>query len=424
MRRLAHFASRSLAIAVLAMTSSLISLAQLWYVVTALGLNSATDAFFISGALPQFITAAFGNSLVTALLPALTGDRADADRRARSAMIFVMLVIVSLAALFALLMPWWAPLIAAGLPAEAHSTLIACSRLQLLAMVGTHFSLVASTHLQARERHVRIHATQAFATLCSLGVTIAMVPHLGASGAALAIAARPWIECLGYPDSLMLMAKARSNGYWRELWTRTRGLCFAASYYKSDLLLDRFLASFAPAGDLSLLNMATRLNGVASQIVTRSLATPLVPPLAATRDADGMPGVRARARRSMLFLSGAGLLCALGLIALGRTGFAGLFAINVFVEQDADRLWILSMGLLGVLAISPLGFFLSSACFIIGRGDIVTRTGVVGFTAAICLKIALFQAMGILGIALATSAFFIGVAFAKWVWLERAMARK
>ena len=95
---------------------------------------------------------------------------------------------------------------------------------------------------------------------------------------------------------------------------RLAPLMAGALYYRADPIVERVLASFAPAGHLSLLHLGQQAYGAATQIVTRALINPMMPGLARAAAAHAWAEFAAAVRRRLVLVLA---------LAVGGMGAAG-----------------------------------------------------------------------------------------------------
>src|SRR5258708_25740665 len=108
-----------------------------------------------------------------------------------------------------------------------------------------------------------------------------LLPIYGVAGAALLIVLRTGLRIVWLLPGLGRWVWPDWNSPpLREAWQRIRPLLIGTSYYRTDPLVDRFLASMAPAGGLSLLYIGQQIYGVANVVAEKAIASPMVPLLA------------------------------------------------------------------------------------------------------------------------------------------------
>jgi peptidoglycan biosynthesis protein MviN/MurJ (putative lipid II flippase) len=204
-----------------------------------------------------------------------------------------------------------------------------------------------------------------------------------------------------------------------EAWRRIRPLLLGMSYYKTDPVVDRFLSSLAPAGGLTLLNLAQQAWGALAQILNRSIAGPLVPALASYAKQESWSTFRHAYRTRLALIT---VIALAGFAALLATGTALLTLLVGHGGVTADNvrlLWWLLVALGGVLVGGAAGQIVSSAFYSMGDTATPTKVGIIGFTIGIALKVGGFFWLGVVGIALGASAYYLLNVVIMLVLLER-----
>jgi hypothetical protein len=132
-----------LTLAALAICNAVLAILMPWYIVTRLGIGIATDAFFVSGALPQLIFMVASFSLTQVLVPLLATESGDDFRRDAWALFLGITAIFSvIAAILFVTAPYWVSLIVPGFSIEAMQLATTLSRIQLLTMIGNAVIIV------------------------------------------------------------------------------------------------------------------------------------------------------------------------------------------------------------------------------------------------------------------------------------------
>ncbi len=314
-----------------------------------------------------------------------------------------------LAAIFlALTSNYWVSLIVPGFSDYAKSLTSQLTRIQLIGMVCTAGVSVLWSAFHARKRFIWVEVSPVFANLVALVVLIWALPKFGVSAAA-------WCTVLSAALQIVLLLSGLGpvrKPNWKSLAllearNRIKPLILGTVYYKTDPLIDRFLASMAPAGGLSLLYIAQQVFAAANQVINKAIAAPMVPVLA-NHAVEGNWNVFQRLYRRRLgwavLVTGTGYLMVL---------FAGEPALHLLIgyggvtEQNVQMLWWILVMLIGVLIGGAVGQVLSTAFYAKGDTKTPTRIGIAGFTIGIVLKIFGYLHSGILGIAVGTTLYYL-----------------
>lgn len=413
----------NLSLGALAAANLVIGLASQWYVVTRLGVGVPTDALFAGMAVPQLVLEIVSGSLMHVLVPLLASEEPERFRRTTWALFMGIGALFSaLAVLLAISAPWWIRAMLPGFSPEAVTLTVSLTRIQLLGMVSTALLSVLWSAYHARSRFLWAELAPVFAGVVAFALLVVALPRYGISAAAWANVAR---------TALVAAMLLPGLGAWRRpdwrspelalTWQRLRPLLVGTSYYKADPLVDRYLASMAPAGGLSILYIGRQIWGAAGQIANRAIASPMVPLLAARAKAGAWLEFRSGLRERLLWagaVTGAGYAV---FLAVGRPvlrlliGHGGVSAGNVI------DLWWVMVGLGGILVAGTMGQLTSAAFYSCGDTKTPTRVGIITFSLYVPAKIAAFFSFGLMGVAVATSVYFAVNLVVQLLLLDRAL---
>jgi putative peptidoglycan lipid II flippase len=400
---------RGVTLSLLAALNILLLIVWQWKVLTELGPGRDMDALVAGMVLPNFAAAVVGGSLVNVLLPMLSAAPMAERSRMRAELSAALLALFAgIAAVLALLAPWWVPLIAPGLMAQGRDVVVQLARIQLVGLALSGVLTVQSVARQADGSFLRVEAAQAAASIGALGALVWAAPRFGAIGVAVSAVLRVILQLL------LLLPKRRGGGRpalvgdtLGELWRRVRPLLGASLYYKSDVVLDRVLASLAPVGALSLYHVALQIISSGQQVIQRGIAAPAIRSMSAARAAHGDLALRSRLRRSLSVVLLLSVLATILLVAVGYPLLLGVFGHGAVRPEQVRMLWVLLLLLTGVWLGGVAGLLLSSSFYVLGDTFTPARIGVIGFTLAIGLKLVAFRAFGLPGLAAAASAYYL-----------------
>lgn len=415
---------QSALIAALAVANLVVTFGYQWLPIATLGVGSATDALFVSGLVPQMVLAVVGANLTSVLTPQLSiSTESSFHVQAWTFAQGLALGAVAINGLLLLSAPIWVHVIVPGFDAPTRALTLDLLRVQLLGAVFTMLLMVSWSASYARHEFLRVEATGTVAGLIGLVGAWLALPRYGVHAVAWALALRAALQVL-----FLLPALGRySRPDWTaaggaETWRRLVPLMGGAMYFKADPLVERMLASFAPAGHLSLLHLAQQAYGAGNQILTRALINPIMPALARHAAAPAWAEFRALVRRRLALVVGLAGAAWLLLTVAGRPVMQ-LALSRWLAPADVDLLHALLVALAGVGLGAAAGQVLTVAFYAYGNTVTPTRVGVIGFTLAIPLKALFFWWWGVLGIAVATSIYTMGNACAHGLLLRRDVGR-
>lgn len=384
-----------------------------------LGASALADAFFVSFKLANFLRrlfaeGAFNAGFVPLFARTLEGDGQEkAKSFAQEALAVMSVILLFTVLLIELFMPYFVSLIAAGFDQddERFGLAVELSRITFPYLMCISLAALFSGVLNS----VGKFAAAAFAPVLLNLVLIAslLLASLHPKTPAHALA---WgVAIAGVLQLAWVYWACRREGFglrliWPRFTKRIRKLfkliipgAIGAGVYQINLVVDIFFASMLPAGAISYLFYADRLNQLPLGIIGIAIGTALLPLLSRqlrAKEDTLAQSTQTKAAEFALFLT---LPAAGALIAIGHTIITILFERGAFDAEDtnatATALLAFATGLPAYVLIKVLapGYF--------AREDTVTPVKI----AALCLVsnivliLFLIDSMAHTGIALATS---------------------
>ncbi|HEY6187359.1 MAG TPA: lipid II flippase MurJ [Pyrinomonadaceae bacterium] len=396
---------QSLILAWLSATNIVLGLFIQWYVITTLGVGIETDALFAGMVLPQLILALFSTSLTYVLVPILAIEDEESFRRDAWAF---FLSITGFATALSLVLyvtaQWWVPLLVPGFSAAGRALTVELTRIQLATLIFTAAASVLWSVYGARQKFIWTEASALAANVAGVLLLVWMLPRYGIRAAAWAMVLRTGLQLacllpgLGRRPALSWKSRAQT-----EAWRRIKPILLGTIYFKTDPLFDRFLASMAPAGSLSLLYIGQQIYGAAGQIINKAIAAPMVPLLAIQAKAGDWQTFKRTYRRRLAAISALTLSAYLALLLLGRPSLRFLIGHGGITEENVSLLWWIMLALWGVLLGGALGQVTSLAFYALGDTRTPTRLGIWTYTVYIPAKILVFIYYGLTGMAVSIS---------------------
>lgn len=380
-----------------------------WYVITQLGAGAETDAFFASMTIPQLLLVVVSGSLVNVVIPLLSNE--DDARRHRETWNFIWLI-GGFFCIFALILSvsahWWVPLSVPGFNEEGQRLAITLTRIQLIGMILTSITSVQWSAYHAKELFLRAELSLLVANIIALLLLIWCLPRFGVIAAA-------WISVLRVLIQILSLAPGVGRPCFPVLgsvvlmkaWQRIKPLLLGTTYYKTGPLVDRFLLSMAGIGSLSLYHFANQIYSAASQVIIKSMISPIVPELSKLDAKGDAEGFITRYYGKLLKVFVVGLMFMFALILFGKAGFDLLLLYGQVSAENIEKLWLIMICLSGMFVGGVAGQVVTSAFY--ATGDTVTVTYMAMFTYTVYLpvKVIAFYTWGIYGLAISTSIYLI-----------------
>ncbi len=413
-----------LALSALVGANAVVPVLAAWYVVASVGINAKTDAYFAAGALPQIAFALLTSTLLPVLVPLLA--RKPEQEMRRDAWTFLIGIITSATLLGIVLSASagiWVPAVFRGFSGESAALAIELTRIQSISMVLNAAIVTVWLFEHARRRFIWIEATGLAANLAGLIFLALMLPRFGIRAAAWNVV---------FFNILKLALLAPSLGRWqkgnwrpralREAWGLFRPFVLGQAYLRSEILIDRALASMIGTGGISLLYLGQQVYGNVSLLLGKVLIAPLVPRLALESSSGRIRDFRRSYRGRVtiiLLIAVIGIVsyAAVGMPILGKMiGHGGLNAENV------HTLHLVMLCLAGAFAGGIAGQMVAGTFYALGDTATPTRVSVAVFTVYLPLKIAVYFNYGLAGLALTMSLYLMTVFIVQVAILERRLA--
>jgi putative peptidoglycan lipid II flippase len=396
---------QTLTLACLAGSNILVTLLFQWYLITQLGVGMETDALFAGMAVPQLILMVVSTSLTQVLVPMLaTEDKSTFRSNAWGFFLGISGLFAVLAVALFISAGVWVPWLVPGFSKSGQLLTVSLTRIQLFSMIFTASVSVLWSVYRAQQRFIWVELSTLLSGLIVLSLLNTILPLYGVAGAASLIVARAGLQLVLLLPGLGRWRRPQWNSLaMREAWRRIRPLLIGTAYYRTDPLIDRFLASMAPAGELSLLYIGQQIYGVANVVAEKAMVAPMVPKLAIEAAANRWPVFR-RVYQMRLLIIG-------GLTALGYVIFliAGERTLNLLIghggvtRNNVHLLWLIMVALVGFFIAGAMGQITSSTFYAMGDTRTPTRMSIVTYTLYVPAKVIGFMHYGLIGLAVVTS---------------------
>src|ERR1700747_858791 len=384
-----------------------------------LGAGPVADAFFVSFRLPNHFRAIFAEGAFNAaFVPAYAhvhGEKGEASAKLFSDRIFTLLFVsqVILLVVAWAFMPQAMTILAPGFtddPAQRNLaialTRITFPYLLLITLVTLYCGMLNGMH-----RFASAAAASIFLNLAMM-VTLALVAFFPSAGHAAA-----WgVLISGFLQYFLLAGDLATHGglprfarvsldediraFFRALGRATVG----SMGTQVAMFADTIIATFLPAGALSALYYADRLNQLPIGVIGIAIGTVLLPEMSRRITANDHDGALQAQRRAFDFTLLFSVPFVAAFITVPEAIMRALFARGAFSKADAAA----AGATLAAYAIGLIPFVLirSAVATFYARKDTATpvKASLTGLAVNVALKIALVGSLAQVGLALATAA--------------------
>jgi len=362
---------------------------------------------FAAMAVPQLILLVVSSSLTHVLVPLLASeDSATFRQNAWGFFLGISGLFTGLALVLYVSAAYWVAWLVPGFSRAGQSLTVTLTRIQLLGMIFTASVSVLWSVYHARQRFLWVELSTLLSGAITLVLLFRILPAYGVIGAALLVVLRSALQVLWLLPSL---------GSWqwpdwhsvamREAWRRIRPLLLGTAYYRTDMLVDRLLASMAPAGGLSLFYIGQQIYGTANIVAEKAIATPMVPALAVHASAAQWPDFRRLYQHRLLAIAGFTVSGYILLLVTGERALTLLIGHGGVTQENVHLLWLIMVALVGTLIAGGMGVVTSKTFYAMGDTRTPTRMSVITYTLYIPAKVFGFLRYGLLGLAVVTSTY-------------------
>jgi putative peptidoglycan lipid II flippase len=401
------------------MVSRILGFARDILIAAMLGAGPVADAFFVAFKLPNFFRRLFAEGAFNAaFVPLFTRHMSEGGRdnaRAFAEEVIAVFVVALLFFVTALqvAMPWVMHGFAPGFVGDPERFDLAVALAQITFPYLLFISLVSQLGgvLNALGRFAAAAATPIILNICLIAALLGLAPlvetpgHALAWGVAAAGAAQfVWlmVACHRAKFSLRLRRPRLTPRVRRLLWLMLPG-AIGAGVVQVNLLIDVVIASLLPAGSVSFLYYADRVNQLPLGVIGVAIGTALLPLLSRQIRAGQTAAAETSMNRALEFALLLTVPGALALMAIPDPIVRVLFQRGEFGVADTDAtamaLGAYAIGLPAYVLIKVLapGFF--------AREDTATPVKIAALCVGInlALNLALMEPLKHVGIALATA---------------------
>ena len=383
-----------------------------------LGAGPVADAFFVALRLPNHFRAIFAEGAFNAaFVPAYAhvhGERGQASAQLFADRIFTLLFLSQLVLLAAawLFMPQAMSILAPGFTEDAEQrrlaielTRITFPYLLLITLVTLYGGMLNVMHRFASAAAAPIFLNLAMMMTLALAAFFPSAGHAAAWGVLISgflqffLLAGDLARHGGLPRFAPLRLDEDVRAFFRALGPATIG----SMGTQVALFADTIIATFLPAGALSALYYADRLNQLPIGVIGIAIGTVLLPEMSRRLTADDHAGAAKSQRRAFDFT----LLFSIPFVAAFLTVpdviMRAMFARGAFSKADA----VAAGATLAAYAVGLIPFVMirSAVAAFYARKDTATpvKAALTGVAVNVALKIALMGTLAQIGLALATA---------------------
>ena len=384
----------------------LFTLAIQWLVLVYIGPGEKTDAYFSAQVLTLIPLAVVGDVAMRVLVPLLAGIPKPV--LTGIVKVFIVQSFLGLAIVAVLLISSasiWVSVLSPGLSSQALALAVEMAKIMSITLVFGGLTTVLKAVYYAEQRFIYPELSQLIpGILVFLGIIWAL-PIYGIVSVAWGAVIRWMLQAI----MLMMRNDWRVSSKCdpeiiRLAWQRMRALLFGASIYETGPMLDRYLASLAPVGSISLLAFGNQFYTLFLVLTDKIFAAPLISISANDINAGQIKALREKYVQKVILL-GAGAICVwVAFVLYGKWGLNFMIGYGQFGPEEIDTLWQL-MVVLGAMLVGVAGQLSTSCLYGMGKTNSVLKVTIINFLICAVIKVFAFNRIGVIGIAIGMVAY-------------------
>jgi putative peptidoglycan lipid II flippase len=387
------------------------------------GPGPITDAYVAAQTLPILILAIFGSPMQQLWQTRLAVAASDTNRlRIEQSAASGQMLIISVVATVPLAVSayWWMPEIFSGLNSSLMPLAVDISHIIFSSTFINLQTLLLVSGMRAKRKFILPEAISSAYGLAALASAFWIVPEYNVTGAAWLLTARSAITYL-----TMWLIDGRSipnitgSNTSTDHWNAVRPLLAGSSLYKLSPLLDRYWASMAPSGSLTILTLSQTGIGALAQVIERAVCMPTISKISQLASSRQYIAVWQLIKKTLWKATFITLSFSLVLIFLKPWWSMIAESTLRLSGASADSMWWLFLLLIGYLHVSAVGAVPVSAFIALGDSKTPVKISSLAFVIGSVVKSLAFLAGGLPALALGTSIYYVGNLFTVCYFLRK-----
>ena len=262
----------------LALLQVFINFASNFMIVKKIGFGNELDIYYIAMAVFSFLSTSIGWSISSVLTPILIENREDN----LEGKMFLNVLIITIPIFFIAIisMFFWSKLIFVNyIESVEYSKILIIQGMFIVTFLITTLNVVFYAIFQEKNQYIKINFLNMFAAI--IGFTFVYLT-IDSYGVYSAVMSQVVMQLFLFIIMLYLTFKIIKKNFIFDkeklllLWNRMKYIFIGSFYYRTDELIERFIASYLTAGFLSLVGFIQRVYGAIITVLNTSIAGPTI----------------------------------------------------------------------------------------------------------------------------------------------------
>lgn len=387
---------------------------QIW-LASIFGAGSELDAYFVSMAVPLLIGSSVSIGVGVCVVPTFTEIRVTIGERTAwevlsGVVVCVAAALAALVGVLVLIAPTVIALIAPGLPPETAHLATRLLRIQAVSVVTTGLFGVFEGLALARARFLAVGLSQLTGVVVAWITLHLTVSSWGIMGAAVAFVANSAATLVILFDNTWgrwrMPRREHRHRVMKVLRDSLPGM-LSSVWRNAGQIVDRFIGSILPTGTITYLAYAHRIVVVLSSVAARGLGATGIGELSSLASGRDRLAFITRAREQFETILALSLPLSVVLVVFGVPLFELVFHVGRFSQQDAHMLGLTTAAFCGILLGGSMSTIVSNAFYALHDTRTPAAVTIVTFTAGLGLKVFGGMMLGVIGVALGESVYYL-----------------
>jgi O-antigen/teichoic acid export membrane protein len=382
----------------LASLQVLINFATNFLIVKKIGFGSELDVFYIALAVFSFLTSSIGWSISSVLTPILIENR---EKKLEGQMfINILLITLPLTTLAFISIYFWSKLIFINyLDTVEFEKILIVQSVLILSFTFATLNIMFLAIFQERNQYIKINFLNMISAIIGLVFVYFTIDEYGvysASWSQLVIQLFLFVVMLAMTYKVLSQNMRFEKEYFLLLWHRMKYIFFGSFYYRTDVIIGRYITSFLTPGFLSLVGFAEKVYGAIITVLNTSIAGPTITKFSNLIKEGNYAHVKKTLYSYLILLFVIDLIIFLTVLAFGEDLFLYFFSDKLYVSLT-PIVFMTLMFLISMIFGKTLGMLQRSLFMSSRKEKDLTILNSLLFTLNIVLKITLTYYFGIVG---------------------------
>lgn len=382
----------------LASLQVLVNFATNFLIVKKIGFGSELDVYYIALAVFSFLSTSIGWSISSVLTPILIENREDNVEGKMFINVLIITIPIFFIAFFSMF--FWSKLIFINyIEKVEYFKILMIQGMFIFTFLLNNLNIVFYALFQEKNQYIKINFFNMFASIVGFLFVYFTIDYYGIYSASIS---QMIIQFFLFFIMLIFTFKILKQNFVFDkdtlflLWSRMKYIFLGSFYYRTDELIERFIASYLTTGFLSLVGFIQRVYGAIITVLNSSIAGPTITKFSNLIKEGNFKEVKTTLFNYMIFLFIIDFFIFLVIFLFGENLFLYFFSEKIDINLTF-MIFITLMALTSMIFGNTLGQILHNLLLSMKLEKNITIYDSFTFTINIILKIIMTIYFGMIG---------------------------